>query len=197
MSLRLAVLDQSDADFDEVADDLLDVAPDIADLGEFGRLDLEEGRARELGEAARDFGLAAAGRADHQDVLRHHLFAHRRLQLQTAASGCAGRWRRRAWRRVCPTMKRSSSETISRGENSVMGRLTFGSQAFDDEVVVGVDADLGGDRHRPAHDRLGVEIGRQQRPRRPPARNCRPSRCPSPSRSRRPPARARRRSRSG
>src|SRR3546814_5907601 len=38
-----------------------------------------------------------------------------------------------------PTMKRSSSETISRGE-----RLVTRLQAFDGEAVVGVDADTGG-----------------------------------------------------
>jgi hypothetical protein len=43
----LLVLDQPDADLDEVAHDLFDIAPDIADLGELGRLDLEERRARE------------------------------------------------------------------------------------------------------------------------------------------------------
>ena len=81
--LALAALDQRDGDLDQIADDLLDVAPDIADLGEFRRLDLQERRPGELGEAARDLGLAAAGRADHQDVLRHHLLAHRRSQAQT------------------------------------------------------------------------------------------------------------------
>ena len=78
------LLHEADADLDEVAHDLLDVAADIADLGELGRLDLEEGRAGELGEAARDLGLAAAGRADHQDVLRRHLFAQRAFELLPA-----------------------------------------------------------------------------------------------------------------
>ena len=44
--LALAFLDQRNADFEEVAHDLLDVAADITDFGEFGRLDLEKGRAR-------------------------------------------------------------------------------------------------------------------------------------------------------
>src|SRR5947208_820483 len=48
----LAALDEPDGDLDQVAHDLLDIASDIADLGELGRLDLQEGRARELGEAA-------------------------------------------------------------------------------------------------------------------------------------------------
>ena len=69
------------ADFDEVAHDLFDVAADIADLGELGRLDLDERRLRQLGEAARDLGLADAGRADHQDVLGQHLVAQLGRQL--------------------------------------------------------------------------------------------------------------------
>ena len=81
-TLALAFLDETDADFDEVAHDLLDVAPDIADFGELGRFDLQERGAGELGETARNLGLAAARRADHQDVLRQHLFAHRPFELE-------------------------------------------------------------------------------------------------------------------
>ena len=71
-------------DLDEIADDLLDIAADIADLGELRRLDLEERRAGELREAARNLGLAAAGWPDHQDVLRQHLLAHRAFEAQAA-----------------------------------------------------------------------------------------------------------------
>ena len=73
-----------DRDLDEVAGDLLDIAADIADLGELGRLDLEERRLGEPGQAARDLGLAAPGRADHQDVLRQHLLAQLGRQLLAA-----------------------------------------------------------------------------------------------------------------
>ena len=82
--LALAVADQPDADLDQVADDRIDVAADIADLGELGRLDLEEGRPGEPRQAARDLGLADAGRPDHQDVLRQHLLAHLAGQLLAA-----------------------------------------------------------------------------------------------------------------
>jgi predicted Zn-dependent protease with MMP-like domain len=49
-----------DRDFDEIADDLLDVAADITDLGEFRGFDLDERRAGEFGEPPRDLGLADA-----------------------------------------------------------------------------------------------------------------------------------------
>ena len=68
----------------QIADDLIDVAADIADLGELGRFDLDEGRACELGEAARDLGLADAGRADHQDVLGQDLLAQLIVELLAA-----------------------------------------------------------------------------------------------------------------
>ena len=74
----------ADRDLDQVAHDLLDVAADIADLGELGRLDLEERRLRQLGQPARDLGLADAGRADHQDVLGQHLLAQLGGQLLAA-----------------------------------------------------------------------------------------------------------------
>ena len=59
----------------------LDVAPDVADLGELGRFHLGERRLGESGQASGDLGLAAAGRADHQDVLRQNLLAQAFIQL--------------------------------------------------------------------------------------------------------------------
>src|SRR4029077_14579783 len=53
-----------------------------------------------------------------------------------------------------PTMCLSSSETISRGEKSLPITL---SELLDNEIVVGVDADVGGDVHRVARDRFGIE----------------------------------------
>ena len=103
MSLRFFALVEPDADLDQVADDLLDVTPDIADLGELGRFDLEERRVGEPGEAPGDLGLAAASRADHQDVLRHDLFAHRRTEPQ-APPAVAQRDGDRPFGVVCPTI---------------------------------------------------------------------------------------------
>ena len=90
--LALSLAGQRDADLEQVAHDLLDVATDVADLGELGRLDLDEGRAGEPCQPARDFGFADAGRADHQDVLRQHLFAQLVVELQTppAVAQCDG-----------------------------------------------------------------------------------------------------------
>src|SRR4029453_8043944 len=77
-------------------------------------------------------------------------------------------WRRQRLRKAMatarlawfwPTMKRSSSETISRGERftvSVVGTgraLDF--QRFQHDVAVGVDADVAGDPHGAAADLLG------------------------------------------
>ena len=58
--------------FDQITRNLLHITADIADLGEFGRLNLYEGRIRKLGEAARNLGLAAPGGANHQDVFGRH-----------------------------------------------------------------------------------------------------------------------------
>ena len=71
----------STRDLGEVADHRLDVAPDVADLGELRRLDLDERRLREPRQPPRDLGLADAGRADHEDVLRRDLLGHLRRQL--------------------------------------------------------------------------------------------------------------------
>ena len=69
------VRDHPDRRLGEIADHRLDVAADVADLGVLRRLDLDERRAGERGQAARDLGLPHAGRSDHQDVLRGDLFA--------------------------------------------------------------------------------------------------------------------------
>ena len=66
-----------DRDLDQIADDRIDVAPNIAHFGEFGRLDLDERRLREPGQPPRDLGLAHTGGADHQDVLGRDLGTQR------------------------------------------------------------------------------------------------------------------------
>ena len=66
----------ADGDLDQVADDLLDIAADITDLGELGRLDLQEWGVGQAGQASRAISvLPHAGRPDHQDILRQHLLA--------------------------------------------------------------------------------------------------------------------------
>ena len=74
---RLGFARLLDRDVDQIADDRVDVAADVAHLGELGRLDLDERRVGEPREPARDFGLADAGRPDHQDVLRRDLLPQR------------------------------------------------------------------------------------------------------------------------
>src|SRR5690606_12770716 len=64
-----------DGEVDEVADHRLDVAADVADLGELRGLDLDEGGAGEAGQPAGDLGLAHARRPDHDDVVGDDLLA--------------------------------------------------------------------------------------------------------------------------
>jgi hypothetical protein len=68
-------------DVGELLDDRLDVAANVTNLGELGRLDLDERRVREPGEAPRDLGLADAGGTDHEYVLGRDLLAQRLLHL--------------------------------------------------------------------------------------------------------------------
>jgi hypothetical protein len=75
--LHRALAQVLDGDLDQIADDGVDIAADIAHLGELGRLHLDEGRIRQTRQPARDLGLADAGRADHQDVLRRDFAAQR------------------------------------------------------------------------------------------------------------------------
>ena len=106
----------------QVAHDLVDVAADIADLGELGRLDLQE---RAPGPAAPGGGRSRSCRRRWGRSSGCSWASPRRAGLG------ATRWRRQRLRRATatarlasawPTTKRSSSETISRGENSLMRR---------------------------------------------------------------------------
>ena len=90
---------EPDRFLDQVAGDLLDVAADIADLGELGRLDLDERRVGELRQPAADLGLAAAGGADHQDVLGRDLVAQLGRELLAAPAVAQARRRPPSWRR--------------------------------------------------------------------------------------------------
>ncbi len=82
--LALGLLDLSNADVEQIADDLFHIAADIAHFRELGRLYLEERRIGELGQAARNLGLAAACRANHQDVLGQNLLAQLIVELLAA-----------------------------------------------------------------------------------------------------------------
>ncbi len=82
--LALSVAHEANRRLDKVANDLIHVAPDIADFGEFRGLNLEERRIGKLGEPARNLGLADAGRADHEDVLRQNFFPHILVELLPA-----------------------------------------------------------------------------------------------------------------
>src|SRR5690606_22904319 len=65
----------------QIADDGLDVATDVTDLGELRCLDLDERRIRQAGQTACNLGLADTGRADHEDVLRGDLAPERLIDL--------------------------------------------------------------------------------------------------------------------
>ena len=157
-----------DRDLDQVADDRVDVAADVADLGELGRLDLDEGRVGEPRQAARDLGLADAGGADHEDVLRRDLAAQRLGDLLRGASGCAARSPPRAWRRPGRRCAVELGDDLLRRHRRLHGRRTGSHPSVSiDVVLVGVDAEVAGDLERALHDLGGRQLGvLQQRERR-------------------------------
>ena len=144
-------------------DDRVDVAADVADLGELRRLDLHERRVRELREPARDLGLADAGRADHQDVLRRDLVAQRLVDLH-AAPAVAQRDRDRALGVVlADDVLVELVDDLARRQST-----SSPSELLDREVAVGVDADVGGDVRAPSRrsSRASSSVFVEQRARR-------------------------------
>jgi hypothetical protein len=71
-------------ELDKVAHHRLDVAADLADLGELRRFDLDEGRMCRLARRRAISVLPHAGRPDHQDVLRRNIFREIGRQLLAA-----------------------------------------------------------------------------------------------------------------
>ena len=77
-------------DVGQVAHDRFDIATDVANLGELGGFHLDERRIRQARQAAGDFRLADAGRADHEDVLGRHFLAQTVLQLHAPPAVAQG-----------------------------------------------------------------------------------------------------------
>ena len=73
-----------DGVLEQIANHGLDVAANIANLGELAGLNLEKRAAGEFGESSRDLCLTNACRADHEDVLRHDLFGEVGCELLAA-----------------------------------------------------------------------------------------------------------------
>src|SRR5690606_12805196 len=69
---------------DEIANDGLHVTPDVADLGEFRRFNLDERRVGELCETARNLRFADTRWPNHQNVFRQNLFSQVLAELLTA-----------------------------------------------------------------------------------------------------------------
>ena len=69
------VVQIADGNLDQIAHDRLDIATDVPNLGELGRLDLDEWRIHHLRHAPGDLGLANTGGTDHQNVARMNLLA--------------------------------------------------------------------------------------------------------------------------
>ena len=76
--------DHGDRGVDQIADHRLDIPAHIADLGELGRLDLDEGRSPEAGQATRDLGLPYPRRPNQDQVVRENLLAQILLDLLPA-----------------------------------------------------------------------------------------------------------------
>src|SRR5207342_2568118 len=75
------------------------------------------------------------------------------------ASGCAGRWRRRAWRRAG---RRCGGRVPARSRAGSWWRRysrACPSQFFHHDVAVGIDADVAGDVERFGGDRLRIQFG--------------------------------------
>ncbi len=112
-----------DRQLHQVADHRLDVAPDVADLGELRGLDLDEGRLRQPRQPSGDLGLAHAGRARSSGCSSARRRRPAPWAASAGASGCAARWPRRAWpcagrSRACRVRRRSGAGSALRSSSA-------------------------------------------------------------------------------
>ncbi len=76
VSLAVLFLDEVASQLSQIADQALDVPPDVTNLGELAGLDLDEGAIGEAGKPSGDLGFADPGGPDHDDVFGRNLIAH-------------------------------------------------------------------------------------------------------------------------
>src|SRR3569833_2460178 len=163
-------------DVDQIKHKRNHVAADVADLGEFGRLDLDERRIGELGKTPRDFGLAAAGRADHQNIFRGDLVAQLLVDLRAAPAvtqrngdgalglGLADDVLVEFLHDLAGGHVGHTAYSVLASNVRVMkNRRRRGSagcvEFFDGEVMIGIDTDIGRNGQRALDDGAGVEFG--------------------------------------
>ena len=75
---------QFNSDVHKVANDAIDFAANITDLGKFGGLDFDERCPGEFRKAARYLGLTDTGWPDHQNILGSNFAAQRLIYLHAA-----------------------------------------------------------------------------------------------------------------
>ncbi len=171
--LALCLTHHDQRAFHKVANDLLDIAANIADLGELGRLDLQEGRIGKPRQASRHLRLANARRSDHQDILGRDLFSQRPVHLLAAPAVAQGNRDGALGGRLADNM------AVEFGDDLARGQFTHGDpvlrawrakrsevQSFDCETRIGIDADIGGDLHRLEGQRFRILLVAVQRTRR-------------------------------
>ena len=61
-----------DRGFHQIANDGIDIAPDVTHFGKFCRLDFDERRIGQPRKTARDFGFTHTCRPDHQNIFRRN-----------------------------------------------------------------------------------------------------------------------------
>ena len=162
-------LDHIDGQFGQVANDGFHIAPDIADLGELRRFDLDEGGFGQLGQPSGDFRLAHAGRADHDDVLRHHLVAEVGRDLLTAPAVAKGDGDHPLGILLPDDVAIQLLDDLTRGETIEIQRFgiarerlhndALSSKFFNNDLLVGVNVNGTCDVHGFGDDHRGLELG--------------------------------------
>src|ERR1700674_5061441 len=134
-------------DLNQIADDRVHFASNIAYFSELGSFHLDEGRLGEARQPTCDLSLADAGRADHENVFRGDLGTQRFGDL-AAAPAIAQRDRDRAFGRFL-----ADDVLVQLFDYFSRGHLRHGAlQLLDRQIAVRVDADIRGDIERALDD---------------------------------------------
>ena len=137
----------------QIADDRFDVTADIADLGELGSFHFQERRVGQLGQAAGNFGLADAGGADHQNVLRGDFTAQLGGQLHAPPAVAQGDGHGALGVVLADDVAVEFVDDLAgrHGHGAVLRndrRLDRAVELLDGQVLIGEHADAAGDVQR-------------------------------------------------
>ncbi len=133
-----------DGDVDQVSNNGVDIAPDIAHFSELGGFNFDKRGVGQLGQASRNFGFADPGGADHENILRHDLVTQRLRDLLAAPAVTQGDGYGSFRFLLANNMLVEFGDNFPGGHVQGGHKFAFQLQGFNNVILVRVNAQIAG-----------------------------------------------------